>query len=70
MIRMSKFFNRFLHFGPLCGHPVEMTMAQNLITVGMIGRKGIADSSNSNCSGFGEFVFLLSSSTERARRIC
>ena len=28
------FFNRFLHFGPLCGPPVEMTSAQSLITNG------------------------------------
>jgi hypothetical protein len=24
--------NRFLHFGPLCGPPVEMTMAHVLVT--------------------------------------
>ena len=28
-------FNRFLHFGPLCGPPVEMTKAQILIAIGI-----------------------------------
>jgi hypothetical protein len=27
------FFNRFLHFGPLCGPPVEMTKAHILILI-------------------------------------
>jgi hypothetical protein len=29
-------FNRFLHFGPLCGPPVGMTITQILITIGII----------------------------------
>ena len=28
-------FNRFLHFGPLRGPPVEMTKAQIIITIGI-----------------------------------
>ena len=32
--------NRFLHFGPLRGPPVEMTKAQILITIGITGRTG------------------------------
>src|SRR4030042_5336167 len=31
-------FNRFLHFGPPCGPPVEMTKMQFLITIGMTNR--------------------------------
>jgi hypothetical protein len=27
--------DRFLHYGPLCGPPVEMTKAQILITIGI-----------------------------------
>jgi hypothetical protein len=30
------FFNRFLHFGPLCGPPVEITKAHILIIIGII----------------------------------
>ena len=33
-------FNRFLHFGPLRGPPVEMTKAQILITIGIITKLG------------------------------
>ncbi len=29
------FFNRFLHFGPLCGPTVEMTKAQIIIAIGI-----------------------------------
>jgi len=36
-IGQFEFFNRFLHFGPLCGPMVEMTKAQIIITIGMRG---------------------------------
>ena len=29
-------FNRFLHYGPLCGPTVEMTKAQIMIRIGMM----------------------------------
>jgi sulfur carrier protein ThiS len=33
------FFNRFLHFGPLCGPPVEITKAHILIIIGITTNK-------------------------------